>query len=169
MTDEKILEVVPKIIKKIPYKSIILTNKEYNERYSNDINMNKLKAILHNKVLFNLKNENPNYDIIIVDEFAKEHTYYSYLKDAPNIVRNISFYTKGEDKHLAVAAASLISRYIFIKEYEKLNKEYNIIFPKGAGELVDEVGRNIVKKYGKDELNKIAKITFKNTEKILEK
>ena len=30
MTDEKILEVVPKIIKKIPYNSIMLTNKEYN-------------------------------------------------------------------------------------------------------------------------------------------
>ena len=51
MTDEKILEVVPSIIKRIPYQSIILTNREYNANYSQDINMNKIKALLHNKVL----------------------------------------------------------------------------------------------------------------------
>ena len=33
MTDEKILEVVPLIIKKIPYNSIMLTNKEYNSNH----------------------------------------------------------------------------------------------------------------------------------------
>ena len=43
LSDEKILEIVPKIIKVIPYSSVILSNKEYNEKYSSDINMNKLK------------------------------------------------------------------------------------------------------------------------------
>jgi len=169
LTDEKILKIVPKIIKRIPYECIILSNKEYNERYSEDINMNKLKAILHNKVLFKLKCKYPNYDLIIVDEFAKKNIYYSYLKDATNVVRDITFFTKGEDKHLSVACASLISRFVFINEYEKLNKEYGIIFPKGAGSLVDDVGKNIVKKYGKDKLKEIAKLSFKNTEKILKK
>ena len=46
--------------------------------------------------------------------------YFSYLKDSSNVVRNITFFTKGEDKHLAVACASLISRYIFINEFNKL-------------------------------------------------
>ena len=61
MTDEKILQVVPEIIKKIPYKSTILSNKEYNERYNEDTNMNKLKAILHNKMLLKLKNTQTIY------------------------------------------------------------------------------------------------------------
>ena len=55
LTDEKILEIVPQIIKKIPYECIILSNKEYNENYTNDMNMNKVKAILHNKALSKLK------------------------------------------------------------------------------------------------------------------
>ena len=45
LTDSQILQIVPKFIKKIEYESIILSNKEYNEFYTSDINMNKIKAI----------------------------------------------------------------------------------------------------------------------------
>ena len=129
--------------------------------------MNKLKAVLHNKVLFKLRNEVESYDYIVVDEFAKPYVYYSYLKDSPNVVRNITFMTKGETKSLAVACASLISRYIFIQEFDKLGEKLDMFLPKGASNLVDEAGINIVKKFGKDKLKEIAKYNFKNTEKIL--
>ena len=109
LTDEKILDVVPKLIKNIKYKSTILSNEDYNKNYSNDVNMNKIKAILHNKMLYSLLNEIEKPDYIIVDEFAKEDRYYSYLKDVNNVVRNITFMTKAEDKNLAVACASVIS------------------------------------------------------------
>ncbi|MBR3524165.1 MAG: ribonuclease HIII [Bacilli bacterium] len=167
MTDDQIIKVVPQFIKKIHYKSLILTNKEYNERYNENTNMNKLKAILHNKVLFNLRSEVKDYDYIIVDEFAKPYVYYSYLKDSPNVVRNITFMTKGETKSLAVACASLIARYIFIQEFDKLGEKLDMFLPKGASNLVDEAGIEIVKKYGKDKLKDVAKYNFKNTEKIL--
>ena len=49
----------------------------------------------------------------------------------------------------------------------KLSEKYKINILKGASDKVDDVGREIVKKYGKEELYKIAKINFKNTEKIL--
>ena len=168
MTDEKILEVVPKIKDIIPYECIILSNKEYNEKYKDGFNMNKLKAILHNKVLFNLKNKISNYDYIVVDQFAEKYVYFSYLKDSTNVVRNITFMTKAEDKVLSVACASIISRYIFLKEYAKISKSVDILLPKGASNLVDQKGLEIVKKYGFDKLNEIAKINFKNTEKIKE-
>jgi ribonuclease HIII len=128
--------------------------------------MNKLKAILHNKVLFNLRQKYPNYDYIIVDQFAQKHVYYSYLKEGTNVVRDITFLTKGEDKSLAVACASLISRYVFIKEYSKICQKVNMILPKGASNLVDEAGLKLVKEYGFDILNDISKVNFKNTEKI---
>ena len=169
MTDEKILEIVPEIIKKIPYESTILTNSEYNEKYSKDLNMNKIKAILHNKVLYNLKEKTKNYDYIIVDEFAKDFIYYNYLRNSNNVVRNITFLTKGETKSLAVAAASIISRYIFIKEFDKMSQELNINLPKGASELVDDVAYKIAKEKGFDYLKNIAKMNFKNTLKVEEK
>ncbi len=168
MTDEQILNIVPKFINNIQYESIILSNTEYNKYYSNEINMNKIKAILHNKVLFKLSNRITNYDYIIVDQFAQSNTYFNYLKNTTNVVKNITFLTKGEDKHLAVACASLISRFIFINEFNKISSCLKIQLPKGAGNMVDTVGKTIVNKYGFDKLKEIAKLNFKNAEKIKE-
>lgn len=164
MDDTKILEVVPILIKKIPYTTFILNNKQYNEM-SNTMNMNKIKAVLHNKVLTDLSSKY-QAEYIVVDEFAKPNVYYSYLKEVPNVVRNITFLTKGETRCLSVACASVISRYVFLKEFSKLGKSIDKILPKGASTTVDEVGANIVKEYGFNKLNEIAKVNFKNTDKI---
>ena len=164
LTDEKILEIVPKIIKRIPYECIILSNKEYNENYTDDMNMNKVKAILHNKVLSKLK-EKYQADYIVVDQFAQPYVYYNYLKGT-NYIQNITFMTKAEDKCLSVACASLISRYVFLKQFDKLGETIDTFLIKGASDKVDELGVKIVKKYGFDKLKEIAKLNFKNTEKI---
>lgn len=167
ITDEKILNIAPSIIKKIPHVSIMINNEEYNSTYEQNINMNKIKAILHNKALFSLLNkDNYHYDMIVVDEFAKKYVYFSYLKEVKNVVRNITFTTKAEDKCLSVACASIISRFLFLKEIDKLSKELKIEIPKGASTKVDLVGKEIVNKYGESKLRSIAKLNFKNTNKI---
>ncbi|MBR3198982.1 MAG: ribonuclease HIII [Bacilli bacterium] len=168
MTDEHILKIVPQIKNKIPYSSMILTNEDYNKNHQENLNMNKIKAILHNKVLLSLTEKYKNYDYIVVDQFAESYTYYRYLNNIPKIQRNITFLTKAEDQCLAVACGAIISRYILIQEFDKLSKKYGINIPKGAGENVDKIGVEIAKKYGIEELNKIAKLSFKNTEKIKE-
>ena len=168
LTDEKILKVVPEIMNKIPYKSYILTNKEYNKLQDKGYNMNKIKAILHNKVLLDLmKRDNYIVDMVVVDQFTPPRNYFSYLKNEDNVFRKITFTTKAEDKCLSVACSSMISRYLFIKEIDKMSKDLDMIIPKGAGVLVDEFGKKVVEKYGKDKLEEIAKMNFKNTEKIL--
>ena len=169
LDDSKILEVVPKIIKKIPYSSLVLSNKDYNNTYGENFNMNKIKAVLHNKVLVDLTSKYPNTDYVIVDEFANKYVYFNYLKESNNVYRNITFLTKGETRSLAVACASMISRYIFINEFNKLSNSVGLLLPKGASTSVDNVGKEIVKKYGFDKLKEIAKLNFKNTDKIKEK
>ena len=168
LTDEQILKITPQIIKKIPYYTMTLSNTEYNKRIKT-YNMNALKAILHNKALLEMTKKYPNSDYIVVDQFAEKYVYYNYLKESNNIQRNITFITKAEDQCLSVACSAIISRYIFIKEMDKLSKKYNQTLPKGAGSIVDEVGVKLVKEYGKEILNEIAKTNFKNTEKILNK
>lgn len=166
--DDKILKIAPMIAKRIKYKSVILSNTEYNEKYTKDINMNKIKAILHNRVLYQLVHEeNPKYDYIIVDEFAREARYYEYIKDQPVIQRGITFLTKAEDKNNAVGCASIISRYLFLKEFDKLCDEVHMPLVKGAGKDVDSIGEEYVEKYGEEALSKVAKLNFKNTERIL--
>ena len=168
ITDEKIMKIAPQIAKRIKYKSIILNNTDYNKFHSTDYNMNKIKAILHNKVLFQMINEeHPKYDYIIVDEFAKENRYYEYIKDSTNIQRDITFMTKAEDKCLSVACASIISRYLFIQEFDKLCDELHLPLPKGAGSEVDKMGIEIVEKYGEEKLYSCAKLNFMNTSRIL--
>lgn len=169
LDDNKILKIAPEVAKKVKYKSIILSNKEYNEKYNNnDNNINKIKAIMHNKVLWKMVHEeNLNYDYIIVDEFAREARYYDYIKESTEIQKGITFMTKAEDKNLAVACASVISRYIFIKEFDKLCDSIHIPLPKGAGPIVDDIGREVVEKYGKEKLEEIAKLNFRNTQRIL--
>lgn len=169
MTDDKIRRSAPIIMKKIPYVTFTLSNTKYNEMSNKGFNMNKIKAILHNRVLYELSNKGFSYHKIIVDQFTTPRSYFSYLKQE-NIndkVTKITFLTKGESKHLSVAAASVISRYLFLEEMDKLSNKYGLTILKGASDKVDEVGKTIVKKYGKAELDKIAKTNFKNTEKIL--
>lgn len=165
LTDEQILKITPQIIKKIPYYTMTISNKVYNEKHD-ILNMNAMKAILHNKVLLQMSEKYQDYDYIVVDQFAEKYVYYNYLKSIPKVQKNITFITKAEDQCLSVACSAIISRYIFLKEFDKISKKYDIILPKGAGEKVDEIGAQIARKYGLNVLNEIAKISFKNTEKI---
>lgn len=168
ITDDKILKIAPLISKRIKYCSLVLNNNDYNTYHKNEYNMNKVKAIMHNKVLWQLiHDEKPTFDYIVVDEFAKEHKYYEYLKDASTIQRGITFLTKAEDQCLSVACSSIISRYLFLKEFDKLSDSLGIPLPKGAGSDVDKIGREVVEKYGKNKLCEVAKISFKNTGRIL--
>lgn len=168
INDEKILKIAPQIAKRVKYRSLILSNLEYNTKYTKDINMNKIKSIMHNKVLYQLVHEEqPEYDYIIVDEFAREARYYGYLTGINDVQRDITFMTKAEDKNLAVACSSIISRYIFLKELDKLSDSLGIPLVKGAGSEVDKIGEEVVEKYGKEKLKEIAKLNFANTKRIL--
>lgn len=166
LTDTQILEIVPKIIKKIPYKTYIISNEDYNKNYKN-YNMNQMKAILHNKVLYEIRKNNYPYDYTVVDQFEPPKSYYNHIKSSTQKITDIFFLTKAEDQCLSVATSSLISRYIFLKEMDKLSKKIGITLPKGANPKVDETGKIIVEKFGADTLKKIAKLNFKNTNKIL--
>ena len=166
LSDEQILKIVPKIIKKIKYKTIMLSNKEYNKNYGKDMNMNKIKAVLHNKVLTEMVKDN-EYDYIVVDQFEPESSYYKHLSEVPSPLKGITFITKAEDKCLSVACSSLISRYIFVKEIDKLGDKYGIFLPKGANYYVEDVGIKLVDKYGVIVLKEVAKLNFSNTDRIL--
>lgn len=165
LTDEKIKEIAPILRKTIPHVTFILTPKEYNEK--GITNMNQIKAILHNKVLYALVNkDNYDYKKIVVDQFVYPAKYFEHIKNIPNKITNITFTTHAEDKCLSVAVSSVISRYVFLESMEKLGSSLGVIIQKGAGENVDKQGAQLAKIYGIDKLKEIAKLNFKNTQKI---
>ncbi len=168
LDDSKILEIAPKLVKFIPYVTYTLSPEEYNR--AGITNMNKVKAILHNKVLNAiLKKEKFEYDYIVVDQFALVSKYFEHIANVPEKVTNIDFTPHAEDKCVSVAVSSIISRYIFLNEMDKMSEKYGMTVPKGAGEKVDEFGREFIAKFGEEELTKAVKLNFKNTEKIKRK
>ncbi|MDI9540480.1 MAG: hypothetical protein QM204_03280 [Bacillota bacterium] len=104
-------------------------------------------------------------EIIIVDDFCGEEKYYQYLKNEKTI-KNIHFETKAETKYLSVAIAAIISRYAFLTKMNELSDKYQMLFPKGAGTIVDDFTKEFVNRYGLNELKKVAKLNFKNAQRI---
>lgn len=166
ITDDKIIEITPKIIENVSYSTIILNPSDYNKNHTKDTNMNKIKALLHNKVLLNMIEKEPNYDKIVVDQFVNPRKYYEYLNDVQKKVTNITFTPRAEDQCLSVACASIISRYIFLSEMKKIGTMLGSPVPKGAGPTVDAYAKEIVAKFGSEKLKEVVKLNFKNTDKL---
>ena len=71
------------------------------------------------------------------------------------------------EEEIAVAAASLVARAEFLRRLASLSGECGLTLPKGAGPQVDEAARSIVKRLGPDTLERVAKLHFKTTKKVL--
>lgn len=168
LTDEKIIKIAPELIRKIPYSQMSVDPLKYNSLIASGYNQGKIKAMLHNQVIHNLrvKLDKPKVTTII-DQFAAENKYYEYIKYTKNIEKDIIFETKAESKYPAVAVSSIIARYSFLVKMSALSKVIGKQIPKGAGEQVDYFGKEFVSKYGESKLKEYAKWHFANTKKIL--
>ncbi len=168
LTDDKIIKIAPLLIKRIPYSQMSVDPIKYNSLIESGYNQGKIKAMLHNQVIHNLRVKlNKPKVMTIIDQFVSENKYYEYIKYTKNIEKDIIFETKAESKYPAVAVSSIIARYSFLVKMTALSKTIGKLIPKGAGENVDKFGKEFVEKYGKDKLKEYAKTHFANTKKIL--
>ncbi len=168
MKDPEIVSVAKKLLKDIPYSLLILRNEKYNDLQESGMSQGKIKAILHNQALGKLheKIAPVQPDAVLIDQFAEKTVYYRYLNEQKNIVReNVFFSTRGESVHLAVAAASILARYAFLKEMDKLSEEAGFTIPKGAGPIVDKAAAQLMKTYDESVLRHFTKLHFANTGK----
>ena len=169
VTDEKIREIAPLLLKKFFVSRLTLDNEHYNELIAQGENLNSIKAKMHNRALLNMFKKFPDTKNIFIDQFVAESKYFSYLNDPKEQkVLNIVFKTKGESYYPCVALASIIARYAFLLEKDALEKKYKMTFPFGAGEDANKFSIKFIKKYGLQEFKKIAKVHFANYKEILD-
>ena len=140
----------------------------YNERYTlfrrSGRNLNHLLASLHTEVIEDLlKRVDCRY--ILVDRFAKEEVLETELLVALNPNIKLIQMPKAESD-IAVAAASIIARDIFLQQLEKLSNKYQIQLPKGASQVID-AGKQFVKQHGAESLRHVAKLHFRTTMDII--
>lgn len=166
LTDKRIRELGPIVIKEFEFSKLTLSNEKYNEMIEKGENINSLKAKMHNRTLNNLHEKYIDVIAIYVDQFVSEAKYYSYLsKDDEPILKGISFKTKGESRFPSVALASVIARYSLLLEKDKLEAKLGLKIPFGAGKNVDEFKKVLLDKVGQVEFDKLVKKNFKNYSK----
>jgi ribonuclease HIII len=166
LSDELILSIGENLMKDVTHQVLVLPNPKYNDLTKEGYNLNKIKAYLHNhairKLILKVKSD---IDQVVIDEFCSKENYFEYLKDVESY-KNITFMQKAEDQVLSVGVASIIARYTFLKEMDKLSLDLGINLPKGSGIASDLIGKRIALEKGFDIFNEIAKTHFKNMEKI---
>jgi len=152
-------------VKKIaPYEVVVIGPEKYNELYAKIRNLNRLLAWGHARALENLLSRvNPLE--AIADQFGDERFIEKALMKKGRGVK-LAQRTKAESVP-AVAAASILARAEFLRRLEELSKQYDAEFPKGAGPQVDDAAREFIARKTGVELNKIAKVHFKNTGRII--
>lgn len=168
LTDDYMRQIAPDLMKVCVHSILTLRNDKYNAIQARGYSQGKIKALLHNQalkhVLTKIAPETPQY--ILIDQFAERGIYYNHIKNEKEIVRqNVLFSTKAENLHVAVATASILARYAFLKEMDRLAKVTGFPLQKGASGKVDEMAAKIWLKHGEETLRSMTKWHFANTEK----
>ncbi|MCQ9904254.1 ribonuclease HIII, partial [Staphylococcus aureus] len=151
----------------IPHSLLTLDNPKYNDRQAIGWSQVKMKAVLHNEAIKNVTQKiNCNaLNYIVIDQFAVRGVYQRYALSSLPYPEKTKFETKGESKSLAIAAASIISRYAFVKHMDHISHKMKQVIPKGASNKVDLIAAQIIDKHGIETLDMISKKHFKNREK----
>jgi ribonuclease HIII len=168
-TDHKIRELYKYVKDYEYYYPSIVTPAEYNDFVNEDGNVSIVLAKQHSKciemALTDLKSKNIHCEKVVIDQFSSSKN--RILDQLGTMGRKVEVeqFHKGESD-IAVAAASIIARGIFLEEFDKMGKKYNFDFPKGASNVIDS-GLSFIEKYSKEELRNVAKVGFKTTQRIL--
>jgi ribonuclease HIII len=163
LTDPRISHLSSHIKKTCPHSLVVISPERYNQLYNKIRNLNRLLAWGHARALENILNHWEAHRALS-DQFGdKSFLQSALLKKGKKI--ELEQRPKAE-KNLAVAAASIIARNEFLKRLKALGDTYKMVFPKGAGPQILQVGRDFIQRNGFQALSQVAKLHFKTTKEI---
>ncbi len=139
-------------------------NEAYNRLYTKMRSVNAMLAWGHARVIENLMGwkhkMNPAPVRAISDQFA--HSKEVIAQAIMHLGKGIELIQRHKaEEDIAVAAASILARNEFVTRLERMGKDHEMEFPKGASAAVDAAAKEFVAKYGADGLAKVAKLHFR--------
>jgi len=139
------------------YQYIVLMPEKYNELYKkfsvNKPGLNEMLAWLHSRVIGDLYSKH-KFENVIIDKFANEKLIRGFV--SKNCDAELKIITKAESD-IAVATASIIARFLYLKKMDELSEQYGVKLLKGASLKVKAYKKGI----NKELLPFLAKMHFK--------
>ncbi len=170
LSSRQIRSIAEKLHKDYPKHIAVVapSNKRYNELYLKFKNLNRFLAWGHARVIENLITAWQNrkdmvVDGVISDQFGNE----SYIRNALSSMKRFNLIQRPRaESNTAVAAASIIARDTFEKKTHRMQEEFGMAFPFGAGPQVIKAAKVFAEKKGKEKLSEVAKVHFKTYQQI---
>ncbi|HEU5126187.1 MAG TPA: ribonuclease HIII [Verrucomicrobiae bacterium] len=139
-------------------------NEAYNRLYKTMRSVNAMLAWGHARVIENLMGQrhrmNPAPVRAISDQFAaSKETVAKALMEMGREIELVQKHKAEED--LAVAAASILARHEFVTRLANLEKQFELVLPRGASAAVDLAAKEFIAKHGVENLSKVAKMHFR--------
>lgn len=159
LSDERALRLGGALRSLLPFAVRRLDPPEYNGIYCRKGQLNDMLADLHAAAIRELAQPG---DCVLVDRFASETLLQKRLGD----LRIDLIQRPRAEEHPAVAAASVLAREEFLRALAELSEGFAIDLHKGAGPPVDVAARAFLRLHGKERLRDVAKLHFRNTEKL---
>lgn len=159
LTDSKAHQMGAALRASVPYAIVRVDPEDYNRRYPRYAGLNPFLAELHAEAIAEVAQPGVR---VLVDRFANERVMQKALRGLDITLEQA---TRAE-RNMAVAAASILARQEFLLGLAELSEEYDVPLHKGAGPPTDRSGLRFVAEHGFEALRKVAKLHFKNTEKI---
>jgi ribonuclease HIII len=164
LKDKQILEISYEIKKYAVNSVVVIGNEKYNELYVKFMNLNKLLAWGHARVMENIL-EKEHCEYALSDKFGDEKLILNALMARGQKI-NLEQRVRAESD-IAVAAASILARATFVQHILDLQSFYGCKFPKGCNEGVKDAARVFIKQFGKARLKEVCKAHFKTYHEIM--
>jgi ribonuclease HIII len=167
ISSDKRIKELAELIRKTPgcvTTVVPIGNEAYNRLYLKMKSVNTLLAWGHARVIENLMGQKhrmiPPPVRAISDQFAyQKETVARALMPLGREIELVQKHRAEED--LAVAAASILARHEFVSRLGALEKQFEIVLPKGASAAVDAAAKHFISKHGVENLPKVAKMHFR--------
>lgn len=137
----------------------------YNRLYAKMRNVNRMLSWGHARAIENLLDKVPECPRAISDQFGKKEQVERALMQKGRQIELVQMHKAESD--MAVAAASVIARELFIRSLKDLEQKYELDIPKGASAAVRTAAEALVKKCGPEILLEACKCHFKTADQVL--